>query len=268
MAHHLFVLFLALFTVASALRTPGGASLLPRLAQTAAQRRSRTALGLNTSDFKNGMTLELDGVPSRLLEFLHVKPGKGSAFVRTKVKNLVNGSVQERTFRAGESVVAAEVTKIDMQYTYSDGDQLCFMNMESLEEQRIDKKKFDNVLMLKEGLSCQVSLWNENVIDVSLPPSIEYTVVDTPPNFKGNTAQGGQKPATLDSGAVVQVPMFIEVRASTQIPGATLFLQLPPPPTIPPLFTPDSLSSTFAGWGEDYVQHRQLYAQVPQQGPV
>lgn len=212
----LLVCLVALLSVATALRFPGASSLLPRLVASrspAVQRGgSRTALGLNTSDFKNGMTLELDGVPSRLLEFLHVKPGKGSAFVRTKVKNLVNGSVQERTFRAGESVVSAEVTKIDMQYTYSDGDQLCFMNMESLEEQRIDKKKFDNVLMLKEGLSCQVSLWNDNVIDVSLPPSVEYTVVDTPPNFKGNTAQGGQKPATLDSGAVVQVPMFIEVR--------------------------------------------------------
>ena len=174
---------------------------------------SRTALGLSTADFKNGMTLELDGVPSRLLEFLHVKPGKGSAFVRTKVKNLVNGSVQERTFRAGESVQSAEVLKTDMQYTYSDGDQLCFMNMESLEEQRIDKKKVGEnyVSLMKEGLSCSVSIWNEQVIDISLPPSVEYVVVDTPPNFKGNSAQGTTKPATLDCGAVVQVPMFIEI---------------------------------------------------------
>ncbi len=93
----------------------------------------------------------VDNVPVRLLEFLHVKPGKGSAFVRTKVKNLVNGSVQERTFRAGESIVAAEVVKTEMQYTFTDGDLICFMNMETFEEQRISKKSIDNLLLLKEG---------------------------------------------------------------------------------------------------------------------
>jgi elongation factor P len=205
-----FFLVVALFAIfytysVSALR-PFPATLLRRPLST-------TALGLTTADFKNGMTLDLDGVPSRLMEFLHVKPGKGSAFVRTKVKNLVNGSVQERTFRAGESVQGAEVTKTEMQYTYTDGDQLCFMNMESLEEQRIDKKKVGEsyVNLMREGLSCTVTVWNEQVIDISLPPSVEYTVVDTPPNFKGNSGQGVTKPATLDCGAVVQVPMFIEV---------------------------------------------------------
>jgi len=93
-----------------------------------------------------------DNVPVRLIEFLHVKPGKGSAFVRTKVKNLVNGSVQERTFRAGESIVAAEVSKTEMQYTFTDGNLIVFMNMETFEEQRIDKKKIENLLLLKEGM--------------------------------------------------------------------------------------------------------------------
>jgi len=172
---------------------------------------STTQHFLNTADFKNGMTLEIDGVPVKIIEFLHVKPGKGSAFVRSKIKNLTNGSVQERTFRAGETVVAADITKVEMQYTFTDGDNLCFMNMETFEEQRIEKKKIDNVLLMKEGLSCNVMLWNDQVIDVQLPPSVEYVVVECPPNFAGNTAQGGQKPATLDSGAVVQVPMFIEV---------------------------------------------------------
>jgi len=123
---------------------------------------------------------------------------------------LNNGSVQEKTFRAGESVQAADITKVEMQYTFTDGDSLCFMNMETFEEQRIPKAKIDNVLLMKEGLPCNVLLWNEQVIDVSLPPSVEYVVVDTPPNFKGNTAQGAQKPAVLDCGATVQVPMFIE----------------------------------------------------------
>jgi translation elongation factor P len=146
-----------------------------------------------------------------LLEFLHVKPGKGSAFVRTKVKNLLNGSVQERTFRAGESVTAADISKVEMQYTFTDGDLFCFMNMESFEEQRIEKNKISNPLLMKEGLSCQVVLWNEDVIEVGLPPSVDYVVVETPPNFAGNTAQGGTKPAKLDCGATVNVPMFIEV---------------------------------------------------------
>lgn len=169
-----------------------------------------------------------------------MKPGKGSAFVRTKIKNLVNGSVQERTFRAGESIVAAEVSKTEMQYTYTDGDSICFMNMETFEEQRVDKKKIDDENFLIQGtvmlhallrymkgslciafkyifrivhagLSCQISIWNDQVIDVSLPQTVTYTVVETPPNFKGNTAQGANKPATLDSGAVVMVPMFIEI---------------------------------------------------------
>lgn len=203
----LLVILATFVSFVSALRLPVSALWIKSAT------RSSTALNLNTADFKNGMTLELDGVPSRLLEFLHVKPGKGSAFVRTKVKNLVNGSVQERTFRAGEPVVAAEVTKTDMQYTYTDGDQICFMNMDSLEEQRIDKKKVGEsyINLMKEGLSCQVSIWNEQVIDITLPPSVEYVVVDTPPNFKGNSGQGVTKPATLDCGAVVQVPMFIEI---------------------------------------------------------
>lgn len=99
----------------------------------------------------------VDNVPVRLLEFLHVKPGKGSAFVRTKDKNLVNESVQERTFRAGESIVAAEVVKTEMQYTFTDGDLICFMNMETFEEQRISKKSIENILLLKEGKTTDIS---------------------------------------------------------------------------------------------------------------
>lgn len=171
---------------------------------------STTALNANTADFKNGLTIELDGVPTKLLEFLHVKPGKGSAFVRTKVRNLLNGSVQERTFRAGETIIFADIAKVDMQYTFTDGDMVCFMNMESFEEERLEKKMIDNLLLLKEGLECKVTIWNEKVIGVDLPQNVEYKVVDTPPNFKGNTAQGGTKPAVVEGGATVNVPMFIE----------------------------------------------------------
>jgi elongation factor P len=145
-----------------------------------------------------------------LLEFLHVKPGKGSAFVRSKIKNLLNGTVQERTFRAGESVNAADVNKSEMQYTFTDGDNLCFMDMESFEEQRIPSDKIDNPLLMKAGLSCQVTIWNNQVIDVQLPQQVEYEVIECPPNFKGNSAQGTTKPATIEGGATVNVPMFIE----------------------------------------------------------
>lgn len=173
--------------------------------------QSTTALFLTTADFKNGMTMELDNVPYKLLEFLHVKPGKGSAFVRTKVKNLVSGTTQERTFRAGESIASADINKIDMQFLFNEADNVVFMNMETFEEQRIANARISNLQLLKEGLSCIVTCWNEEVIEVNLPQQVSYKVVDTPPNFKGNTAQGAMKPATLDSGAVVQVPMFIEI---------------------------------------------------------
>eukprot|EP01032_Pedospumella_encystans_P002187 gene2187-2564_t len=109
-----------------------------------------TPLFLTTADFKNGMTIELEGVPVRLQEFLHVKPGKGAAFVRTKIKNLTNGSVQERTFRAGESIVGADVTKTEMQYTYTNAGKLYFMNMESFEEHSVDMKMVPNVDLLVE----------------------------------------------------------------------------------------------------------------------
>lgn len=182
--------------------------------------RSNTALGLSTADFKNGLTLEIDGAPVKIIEFLHVKPGKGSAFVRSKLKNLRDGSTQEKTFRAGESVTIADVYKSEHQYTYKDNDNYMFMSMETFEEIPVSPKNIDNPDLLKEGLSCAVSIWNEQVIDVSLPQQVEYEVVETPPNFKGNTAQGGTKPATLDSGAVINVPMFIEtgekIMVSTQ----------------------------------------------------
>ena len=201
----ILVLFAAL-CVSSALRLGGS---FMRVAQKA--RPSFELYGSSTADFKNGMTIEIDGVPRKIMEFLHVKPGKGSAFVRSKLKNLKNGSVQEKTFRAGESVIIADVFKSAMQYTYIDGESMCFMDMTTFEEVRCPLKIIDNVDLMREGLECQVSIFNDEVIDVTLPNSVEYTVVETSPNFKGNSVQGGTKPATLDSGAVINVPMFIEI---------------------------------------------------------
>jgi len=181
-------------------------SIFPRLAL----HPTSTALGLTTADFKNGMTFEVDNVPVKLLEFLHVKPGKGSAFVRTKIKNLISGTTQERTFRAGESIVLADVSKTEMQYTFTDGNFVCFMNMETFEEQRVEKSKIGNIQLMKEGLPCLITIWGEVIVEVSLPQTVEYVVMETPPDYKGNSGSGVTKPALLDSGATVQVPMFIE----------------------------------------------------------
>lgn len=165
---------------------------------------------ISSNDFRPGTSIELDGAPWRVQEFLHVKPGKGAAFVRTKLRNYITGNTVEKTFRAGESVEEAVVLKDLKQYTYKDADQYVFMDMVTYEEARLneadigDKNKF-----LKEGMECNVLSWNGRVIDVELPITVKLQVVQTDPGLKGDTAQGGTKPATLDSGAVVNVPLFV-----------------------------------------------------------
>lgn len=142
-------------------------------------------------------------------EFLHVKPGKGAAFVRSKLKNFLTGNTVERTWRAGESVELANVDKKDSQFTYTDGEEYVFMDMSTYEETRIPK---DDAWAkyLKEGMDVSVLVWNDKVISVDLPNTVELEVVETDPGVKGNTAQGGSKPATLETGAVIQVPLFIQ----------------------------------------------------------
>ena len=130
-------------------------------------RSALTQLPATTADFKNGMTFEIEGVPHKLLEFLHVKPGKGSAFVRSKVKNMTNGSVQEKTFRAGESVQIAQLDKATMQYTFSEDNNAAFMDMESFEEVRIPRKKIDNVNLLKAGLEVKTLAYNVSIFLIS-----------------------------------------------------------------------------------------------------
>eukprot|EP00638_Chattonella_subsalsa_P007006 CAMPEP_0117758674 /NCGR_PEP_ID=MMETSP0947-20121206/15540_1 /TAXON_ID=44440 /ORGANISM="Chattonella subsalsa, Strain CCMP2191" /LENGTH=189 /DNA_ID=CAMNT_0005578949 /DNA_START=226 /DNA_END=795 /DNA_ORIENTATION=- len=165
---------------------------------------------LDTSSFKNGLTLEIDGSPVKIVEFLHVKPGKGAAFVRSKLKNLVTGNTVEKTFRAGESVTAAQIDKTEGQFTYEEGENYVFMDMETFEEDRIPVDFLgDTVQWLQEGSDVKIIKWNGKVIDVEVPKTLTLEVVETDPGVKGNTAQGGSKPATLATGAVVQVPLFI-----------------------------------------------------------
>ncbi|WP_017306694.1 elongation factor P [Spirulina subsalsa] len=173
---------------------------------------------ISSNDFRTGVTIELDGSVWRVVEFLHVKPGKGSAFVRTKLKNAQTGSVVERTFRAGETVPQATLEKRTMQHTYKDGEQLVFMDMESFEEARLSPEQVgDRVKYLTEGMEVNVVSWNTQVIEVELPNSVVLEVTDTDPGVKGDTATGGTKPAIVETGAQVMVPLFISIGEKIKI---------------------------------------------------
>lgn len=165
---------------------------------------------ISVNDLKNGLTLELDNGLWSVVEFLHVKPGKGAAFVRTKLKNVETGNVLEKTFRAGEKVAKAMLNRKEMQYLYKAGEEFVMMDMESYEQLQLTKDQVgDGVKYMKEDMVVQVLMHDTKIIGVDIPAHVELKVIDTPPAEKGNTAQGGTKPATLETGAVVQVPFFV-----------------------------------------------------------
>ncbi|MDJ0681218.1 MAG: elongation factor P [Xenococcaceae cyanobacterium MO_167.B52] len=167
---------------------------------------------ISSNDFRTGVSIELDGSVWRVVEFLHVKPGKGSAFVRTKLKNVQTGNVVERTFRAGETVPQANIEKRTMQHTYKDGEDYVFMDMETYEETRLSPNQMgDRVKYIKEEMEVNVVFWNEQVLEVDLPTSVILEVTDTDPGVKGDTATGGTKPAIVETGAQVMVPLFISI---------------------------------------------------------
>ncbi|MFD2189316.1 elongation factor P [Pistricoccus aurantiacus] len=165
----------------------------------------------STNEFKGGLKVMLDGDPCSIVENEFVKPGKGQAFNRVKLRNLNTGRVWERTFKSGDSLEAADVMELEMEYLYSDGEMWHFMKTDgSFEQYAVEKKALgDTEKWLKEQVPYTVTLWNDNVINVTPPNFIELEVVETDPGLKGDTAQGGSKPATLSSGAVVRVPLFI-----------------------------------------------------------
>ena len=165
----------------------------------------------STNEFKGGLKVMLDGDPCSIIENEFVKPGKGQAFNRVKLRNLITGRVWERTFKSGESIEGADVVDLDMEYLYSDGEMWHFMKTDgSFEQFAADAKAVgDNLKWLKEQVSYIVTLWNDNPIAISAPNFIELEVIETDPGVKGDTAQGGSKPATLSTGAVVRVPLFI-----------------------------------------------------------
>lgn len=167
---------------------------------------------ISSNDFRPGVSIELDGAVWRVVEFLHVKPGKGSAFVRTKLKNVQTGSVVERTFRAGETVPQAVLEKSTMQHTYKDAEDFVFMDMDTYEENRLTADQIgDRVKYLKEGMEVSVVRWNTQVMEVELPNSVVLEVTQTDPGVKGDTATGGTKPAIVETGAQIMVPLFISI---------------------------------------------------------
>jgi len=177
---------------------------------------------ISSNEFRPGVTIEWNGGVWKVVEFLHVKPGKGSAFVRTTLKNVQTGKVVEQTFRAGETVPQANLEKRVMQHTYKEGEQFVFMDMESYEEDRLNAEQIgERVKYLKEGMEVSVVTWNDRVMEVELPNSVILEVTDTDPGVKGDTATGGSKPAIVETGAQIMVPLFITIGEKIKIDTRT-----------------------------------------------
>lgn len=166
---------------------------------------------ISTAEFRNGAKLEIDGEPFVIIEFQHVKPGKGGAFVRTKLKSLKSGNVIDRTYRSGEKVETPNLEERSMQYLYNTGDEYFFMDSENYEQFSMTGKQIgDGAKWLKENMLAQVLYHNGDPINVEVPMFVELKVVKTDPGVKGDTASGGTKPATLETGAIVKVPLYLE----------------------------------------------------------
>jgi elongation factor P len=176
----------------------------------------------NTNEFRSGLKLMIDGDPYSIVDNEVVKPGKGQAFNRIKVKNLKTGRVVERTYKSGESVEAADVMDTDLQYLYNDGEEWHFMHPETFEQMAAGKEAVgDADKWLKEQDICTVTLWNGSPLVVTPPNFVILTVTDTDPGLKGDTSGGGGKPATLETGAVVQVPLFIQIGEELKVDTRT-----------------------------------------------
>lgn len=165
----------------------------------------------STSEFKSGLKILLDGDPYNIVSNEFVKPGKGQAFNRVRIRNLKNGRTIDKTFRSGENVEGADVVECDMQYLYGDGEQWFFMNPNTFEQIGAGKAAVEDAIKwIKEQDSCTVILWNDIPLSVEAPQFVELTVAQCDPGVKGNTVSGGSKPATLETGAEIQVPLFVE----------------------------------------------------------
>ena len=177
---------------------------------------------ISAGDFRNGITLEIEGNVVQILEFQHVKPGKGAAFVRTKLKNIISGGVIEKTFRPTEKFPAARIDRVEMQYLYSDGDLWHFMNVETFDQIALNSDDIgDSLKFVKENDMVKICSHNGKVFAVEPPMFVELDIIDTEPGFKGDTATGATKPATVETGATVYVPLFIEMGEKIKIDTRT-----------------------------------------------
>ena len=166
---------------------------------------------ISAGDFKNGLTIELEGNVYQIVDFQHVKPGKGAAFVRTKMKNIKNGGVVEKTFRPTEKFPPAHIERTDMQYLYTDGDLYYFMDVETYDQIALSKDDIGDALkFVKENEMVKLCSHNGSVFSVEPPLFVELKITDTEPGFKGDTATGATKPAVVETGATVYVPLFVE----------------------------------------------------------
>ena len=166
----------------------------------------------STTDFRKGLKIEIDGTPFEIIEFQHFKPGKGGAMVRTKLRNILNGRVLDNTFRSGEKVERPNLESRDMQFLYHEGEQLVFMDMTTYDQMHMDAEATDGKAnYLKDGQECRVLLYNEKPLDIEIPASLVLEVTETEPGAKGDTVSGVTKPATLETGVVIQVPIFVNI---------------------------------------------------------
>ncbi|MBO4347471.1 MAG: elongation factor P [Lachnospiraceae bacterium] len=177
---------------------------------------------ISAGDFRNGITIELEGNVFQIIEFQHVKPGKGAAFVRTKLKNIKNGGVVEKTFRPTEKCPQARIDRKDMQYLYADGDMFNFMDVETYEQIALSKDEIGDALkFVKENEMVKMLSHNGQVFSVEPPLFVELEITETEPGFKGDTATGASKPAIVETGAQVSVPLFIEIGEKIKIDTRT-----------------------------------------------
>ena len=164
----------------------------------------------STAEFRKGLRIEIEGKPYLIVDFQHVKPGKGGAFVRTKLKNLINGRVTDQTFRSGEKVGRPDLEEKEMQFLYREGDKFVFMDNESYDQVELTAEQVgEQAQFLQENINLKILNYRQEPIGLELPTFVELTVTATDPGFKGDTASGGNKPATLETGVVIQVPLFI-----------------------------------------------------------
>ena len=201
---------------------------------------------ISAGDFRNGVTIEIEGNVCQIVEFQHVKPGKGAAFVRTKYKNIITGAVLEKSFRPTEKFPQARIDRVDMSYLYNDGDLYNFMNTETYDQVALTKEQVgDSLKFVKENEVVKVCSWNGNVYAIEPPLFVELEITETEPGFKGDTAQGASKPATVETGATVSVPLFVNQGDKIKIDTRTgeylsrVYVRMFPPLSVTTFFVAD-----------------------------